>query len=52
MRPLAVVLLVIASMFPSASPAAAATIPFLSLPVDGDPFMSRDVVLVFVFVLV
>ena len=43
MRSFAVVLLVIASMFPSARPAAAATVPFLSLPVDGDPYISNYV---------
>src|SRR5712692_7544350 len=39
LRALAVVALVIASALPSSTNAAAATAPFLSLPVDGDPFI-------------
>jgi murein DD-endopeptidase MepM/ murein hydrolase activator NlpD len=39
MRALAVVVLVVASALPSSTTAAAATPAFLSLPVDGDPFI-------------
>ena len=39
MRALAVAVLVIASAIPMSTGAAAATAPFLSLPVDGDPFI-------------
>ena len=38
-RAFAVVVLVVASALPSSNRAAAATAPFLSLPVDGDPFI-------------
>ncbi len=38
-RALAIVVLVAASVLPSSTPAAAATAPFLSLPVAGDPFI-------------
>ena len=42
MRALAVMVLVVASLLPS-STASAATAPFLSLPVDGDPYISNYV---------